>query len=207
MKRITLLIFLLCAAMPSMAWLNPYAAVRGGYENTKEKAGGERILDGGGVAGTLALGNSFSRIIRAEITYTYKNFGDGLNLDSRSAPNIPISYDDGNKVTQQSLLANLLVYPLGKNKINPFVGAGLGLGFNKIHSAEIEAKNKLIYAFYLGLDFLVTKNIAVEAFGNYSVIHKPHAPSDGVHPIAPQQSSKIGSINNFGFNIGLRYNF
>lgn len=194
MKKIIITSFMLCIALSAFAEINPYIAIRGGYEKTKEKidiqgSGNETLFNEGIPNATIAIGSNLGDKFRTELAYTYKQFKKDI-FDNRDSSGIPFT-PTKEKVTQQTILANLFYYPLKELPINPFVGVGAGLGMINMDYASNESQ--FTYALYIGADYTFARHWTVEIMGTYNSILAPYSNAD--------------DIQNFGGNIGVRYSF
>lgn len=206
MKKFIISVFILCLSIPVFAEVNLYIAVRGGYEKSKQKTnyesfwaeygepgitniGGGSLFDDTAVLGIFAIGTDINQF-RLEIAYSYKLIKEGMSvLNGEGIPQDYLNYND--KIKQQTLLANLFYYPLHTMAINPFIGAGAGLGTLKIY--DFDTKYKFAYALYIGADYTFAKHFTLELMGTYNSIISPY--------------SNAKDVQNFGGSLGVRYNF
>jgi opacity protein-like surface antigen len=198
MKKIALAACVLFVSLSAFAQLNPYVAIRGGYEKTKEDAvltGAPQrltytLFDTNIPTFTLALGAELSEMWRSEVAYTYKTKKTDI-IDRRDSMGLPTP-PQKERLTQQTILANLFFYPFKDMQVKPFVGAGLGLGI--VDMEYFGSDSNFAYAIYLGADYKFLEHWAVELMATYNSILSPYG-----------GGSK--DVYNFGGTIGLRYNF
>ncbi len=201
MRRFIIAVFILCFSIPVFAEINPYIAVRGGYEKSREKLGNATledlgyygnepfaILDGylfndNALTASIAIGTEINKL-RIEAAYSFKKIDDGI--DSGLA--VGTGYES---VKQHTIMANLFYYPLEKMIINPFVGGGAGVGI--IKSWTFDTKVNFAYALYIGADYTFAKHFTLELMGTYNSIISPY--------------SNAKDVQNFGGSLGVRYNF
>ncbi|WP_424244348.1 opacity protein-like surface antigen [Elusimicrobium posterum] len=211
MKKFIITSFILCFSLSAFAEINPYISIRAGYEKTKEKASNDEwhisgdsgqwfseaagggnltIFDEGAITGNLAIGAKMNKYFRTEISYTYKKLHN-MDIDMRDGQGIPNPGKEDMKITQQTILANLFLYPLNEMIINPFVGAGAGIGI--LGFKHFDTETNFAYALYIGADYTFAKHWSVEVMGTYNSILAPY--------------SNANDIQNFGGSLGVRYNF
>lgn len=135
------------------------------------------------------MGADINSSLRTELAYSHKNAKEDI-FDFRSEFGELMPEDIKEKITQQTLLINIFFYLLKNTRIQPFIGAGAGIGWVEVE--HLNNYQKFAYAGYLGVDYLLTEHLVVNLMGTYN--------STG--------SYKYFSHNkNWGATVGARYYF
>lgn len=192
-KIIIFLAFVLLAASYGNATPGAiYFGVQGGYEHSDHNIGNwaqSLSYDTNFTVWGLSLGADINSSLRTELAYSHKNAKEDI-FDFRSEFGELMPEDIKEKITQQTLLINIFFYLLKNTRIQPFIGAGAGIGWVEVE--HLNNYQKFAYAGYLGVDYRLTEHLVVNLMGTYN--------STG--------SYKYFSHNkNWGATVGARYYF
>jgi outer membrane protein W len=200
MKKLITIAAMLFSAAQLFALSNPYVAIKGGYENSRQKyvydhIGGDMFKARGYIAGAGA-GAYLSERLRVELSYAHKNLNDKIWCRDESKK--PVGGGCKGAIVQYGFFISAFYYLFQKTLITPFVGAGMGYGIvaGKGFYDYLPTKGNFAYVFYLGADYSMSNKLVVELAFNHNAILNPYD-----FPV------KTTTIDNFGGLLGLRYSF
>lgn len=187
-----LAIFFLAASYCNAASNRIYLGVQGGYEHSDHDIGNwaqSVSYDTNFTVWGLSLGADLNSCLRTELSYNHKNAKEDV-FDFRSEYGELRPDDIKEKITQQTLLINLFFYPFQNKTIQPFIGAGAGIGW--VNMENIGNYQKFAYAGYLGIDYVLSEHFVVNLMGTYN--------STGSY-------KHFARNKNWGATLGARYYF
>lgn len=190
MKKTFLIVSILFCTLTAFAEMQPYVAIRGGLERTQLNINDSEVFSTNTPLLGTSLGAQLNDIFRVELAYTFKHTKNDF-VDNRDTSGIPAS-PSKEKIIQHTVLVNTFAYFFKEvPHFNPFVGAGVGVGFTDIEFAG--GSSGFVYALYLGTDYALNKNWMLEAMGTFNNVTGLYV-SDS-------------SLKNYGATVGVRYNF